>query len=103
MSAGPGQPLSFWLPCLPGILLARLLGLGPVGIGLAWRVQAGVMVPLGWYVLLRRYVGPAPLTAALVILLTADVGAMSGRKQVFGAVDWGEFDYSALPAGRARG
>jgi hypothetical protein len=73
-----GIPLYSWLPCVPGILLARLFDLGPVGIGLAWRLLAGAFIPLGWYLLLRRYLGPAPLTAALVLLLTADVGAMFG-------------------------
>ena len=36
------------LPLLPGILAAKLLALGPLGVGLMWRILAGAAVGLGW-------------------------------------------------------
>ena len=41
------------LPLLPGIWAAKVLGLGPLGVGLMWRVLAGATVGLGWYLLFR--------------------------------------------------
>jgi hypothetical protein len=77
-----GVALYSWLPCVPGILLARLFELGPVGIGLVWRILAATTIPLGWHLLLRRSIAPGPLAAALVVLLTADFGSMFGRPLV---------------------
>jgi hypothetical protein len=77
-----GVALYSWLPCVPGILLARLFDLGPVGIGLAWRILAATTIPLGWYLLVRRSIGPGPLAPAVVVLLTADFGSMFGRPLV---------------------
>src|SRR5205823_1445065 len=73
-----GLPLYSWLPCVPGVLLAKALGLGPVGIGTAWRILAGVSIPLAWYLLVRRAIGPAWVAAVVTLILTADIGSMSG-------------------------
>lgn len=73
-----GVSLYYWLPLGPGILLAKLLDLGPVAIGPAWRALAGASLPLGWYLLVRRFVPSALITAFVVILLTTDIGSMFG-------------------------
>ena len=63
---------------VPGILAAKGLGLGPLGINLAWRALAGLGVALGWYALMRHYLGRPWVAAALAVFMLADVGATKG-------------------------
>lgn len=73
-----GPALYSWIPCVPGVMLARLFGLGPIGIALVWRVLAAVSIASGWYLLVRRGAGSALIAGAVVLLLIADTGAMFG-------------------------
>jgi hypothetical protein len=66
------------LPFLPGVWAAKLLDLGPLGIGLMWRVLAGATVGLAWYVLLRHWIEHPWVAAALVLILLSDPGLCSG-------------------------
>ncbi|MCA1684893.1 MAG: hypothetical protein LC745_02685, partial [Planctomycetia bacterium] len=44
-----GHGLYQGLPLLPGVWVARLLGLGPASVSLVWRVWGGFWAGLGWY------------------------------------------------------
>jgi hypothetical protein len=67
------------LPLLPGIWAAKLLGLGPLGIGLMWRVLAGASIGLAWYVLLRLMVARPWVAASLALILLSDPGLMEAK------------------------
>src|SRR5579864_706578 len=64
-----GATIYPWLLFGPGIVVARVLGLGPLAINLVWRAWAGVSIALGWYLIIRHYVGRPWLAAALAVLL----------------------------------
>lgn len=67
------------LPLLPGVWLARLAGVGPLGVGIAWRVLAGLSIGAAWYLLLRR-TSSAPLVAlGVAVLFLSDGGLTEGR------------------------
>ncbi|MBX6312332.1 MAG: hypothetical protein IRY99_05345 [Isosphaeraceae bacterium] len=68
-----------WLQLVPGIALARALGLGPMGIGLVWRAWSGIFTGLGLYLVSRQYVKRPWIAAALGCLLIADIGLITGR------------------------
>jgi hypothetical protein len=71
-----------WLEFAPGILLAKVLRWGPLGINLAWRIWAGLTIALGWYLIVRHYVRRVWITMALVILLLTDIGITSAHMLV---------------------
>jgi hypothetical protein len=66
------------LPLLPGIWAAKLLGLGPLGVGLMWRILAGATVGLGWYLLFRLKVSRPSVAASLSLILLSDTGLTLG-------------------------
>ena len=66
------------LPLLPGILAAKLLALGPLGVGLMWRILAGATVGLGWYLLFRLKVSRPLVAASLSLILLGDTGLTQG-------------------------
>lgn len=74
-----GTTMYPWSQFGPAILLTRGLGLSPLRINLIWRVWAGVSIALGWYLLIRHYVGQPWLAAILTVFLLADIGLLSGR------------------------
>jgi hypothetical protein len=66
------------LPVLPGIWAAKLLDLGPMGVGMMWRILSGATVGLAWYLLLRLKV-PRPVVAmSLSLILLSDPGLIQG-------------------------
>jgi hypothetical protein len=67
------------LPVIPGVLLARWCGLGPLSINLVWRCQGGAVVGLLWYLLLRAYVRRPLYAAGLTLVLLADGGVVAGQ------------------------
>ncbi|MDB5350696.1 MAG: hypothetical protein JWN86_1943 [Planctomycetota bacterium] len=67
-----------WLQMVPGVMFAKALGWGPMGVNLAWRLFAGVTVPLGWYFVLRQYVKRPSVAAALAVVLMCDIGLVFG-------------------------
>jgi hypothetical protein len=71
-----GKSLYPQLPLLPGVWISRVLGLGPVGIDLTWRILAGVTIPLGWYVLMRQFIARRWLAVALVAVMLTDGGLL---------------------------
>lgn len=64
------------LPILPGVLISRMLGLGVVGIELAWRVVAGASIALAWYILARGYMKSRWVIMVIVAMLLADGGIL---------------------------
>ncbi len=76
LTGGPTyyQPLSI----APGIVLAKLLGLGVWQVGLCWRLLGGVGVAAGWYFVLRQAFRPG-IAAAATCLLLADPGVVHGQ------------------------
>src|SRR5229473_5658738 len=68
-----------WLQLVPGILVAKLLGLSPLGISLVWRAWAGISIASGWYVLARFYTKKTWLALVLTALLLVDIGVVGGR------------------------
>jgi hypothetical protein len=63
-----------WLQYVPAIVTARLLGWGPLGISLVWRIWAGLTIPTAFYLVLRHYLRRPIPACALAVFLTADVG-----------------------------
>ena len=66
------------LPLLPGLWAARALQLDPLGIGLMWRVLAGAMVGLAWYMLFRLKIEHVVIAAGLTLIMLSDVGLING-------------------------
>ncbi|HEX8203303.1 MAG TPA: hypothetical protein VF590_22695 [Isosphaeraceae bacterium] len=64
---------------VPGIIAARVMGLGPLGIGLAWRAWAGLSAGLAWYLVLRRSTPRPAAAAALALVPLGDAGLLHGR------------------------
>jgi hypothetical protein len=76
---GDGPSLYKPLPLLPGIWVAKTLQLGPLGIGLVWRITAGATIGLAWYILVRRWVAGPWAAAAFAMILLSDGGLISGH------------------------
>ncbi len=76
--AGGGANIYRSLSFLPGVWAAKLLGLGPLGIGPTWRVIAGTTIGLGWYVLFRQKLSRPWVAAALAVILLSDPGLVHG-------------------------
>src|SRR5258708_23980887 len=74
-----GRGMYPWLQLVPGILVAKLLGLGPLGISLIWRAWSGVSVASGWYVLARFYTKKTWLAFVLTAFLLVDIGVVGAR------------------------
>jgi hypothetical protein len=78
---GPDAGRSYYssLQLAPGILLARALGLGPLGINIAWRALGGLALGLLWYLLVRLFVSRPLYAAGLAVLLVGDGGVLFGQ------------------------
>lgn len=76
MISAPSPTIFPWLQLAPGILGAKLMGWGPSGISLAWRLWAGATVGLGWYALGVHYLRRPWLASALAIVLMGDAGIL---------------------------
>jgi len=72
-----GTSLYSWLPLAPGILMAKVLCLGPTQINLVWRVWAGLSIGLAWYLLFRHYLERPLIAAACAVFLMGDIGQLS--------------------------
>jgi hypothetical protein len=84
-----GPSLYQGLPLLPGIWIARLIGLGPTGIPLVWRFWGGGLAGLLWYGLVRLHHPSVRVAAAIALLLLTDIGMMEFRPLVrLGLVAW---------------
>ncbi|MEK7684053.1 MAG: hypothetical protein AAB466_01380 [Verrucomicrobiota bacterium] len=74
-----GATMFPWLQLVPGILTAKVLGWGPLGIGMAWRLWAGFSVALGFFLVSYHFL-KSPWIAALVSgLLMVDAGMIWSR------------------------
>ena len=71
-----GVSLFRQLPLLPGVWLAWLLGMGPLGIDVCWRILAGLSLGATWYFLIRQFVARPWVATCLVLVLLADVGLL---------------------------
>ncbi|MBI3191984.1 MAG: hypothetical protein HYZ36_04905, partial [Pedosphaera parvula] len=68
-----------WLQFVPGIVVARCLGLGATGVLLVWRFIAGVTIGAGLFLLLRHFIRRPWLAAGLAGLLMVDSGFIWAR------------------------
>jgi hypothetical protein len=67
---------------VPGVLAARALSLGPLGVNLVWRVWAGFSIGLAWFVIARQATGRTSWALAVAMLLIADRGVIAGKPLV---------------------
>lgn len=74
-----GATLYPQLQLVPGIVTARLLGLGPLGVSLVWRVWTGFSLALGFYLIARLGTSRPRATACLALLMLLDCGFMDSR------------------------
>jgi hypothetical protein len=89
--AGEGPSLYKPLPLLPGIWTARILHLGPLGIGFVWRITAGATIGLAWYILLRRRLQHPWVAVAFTMILLSDGGLIGGLPLLRQAVNTAMF------------
>ncbi|CAN5905878.1 hypothetical protein BH23PLA1_BH23PLA1_22940 [soil metagenome] len=64
---------------LPGVWIARSLGLGPLNIGLVWRLTGGISIGLAFYLLMRIFFRRPWVAAALAVFPLMDGGLFTGR------------------------
>ncbi len=76
LRASDGPSLYKPLPLLPGVMLARLLDLGPLAIGLIWRAMAGLTIGAAWFLLFWILLRKPWLAAALALVLLCDGGVI---------------------------
>ena len=74
-----GHSLYQGLPLIPGIVIARLLSLGPALIPLVWRCLGGGLAGLAWYWVLRVHRASPRVSFAVAILLLTDIGMLEFR------------------------
>lgn len=68
-----------WVQFVPGIVIAKALALGPLGINLVWRIWAGLSIPLSWYLVIRHYVKRPLVASAMTVFLMADIGLLTSH------------------------
>jgi len=95
--ASAGVSLFRQLPLLPGVWMAWVLGLGPLGIDVCWRILGGFSLAVTWYLLIRQSVPRPWIAAALAIVMLVDVGLLSAglffrQVQVLSSVLTGSFN-----------
>ena len=87
-----GHGLYQGLPLLPGIWIARLLGLGPALISLVWRCWGGGLAGLAWYWVVRVHRVRPWVAVAVAIFLLTDIGMLEFRPLLrLGWVAWQVF------------
>ncbi len=74
-----GETHYSWIQLVPGILLTRALGLGPMDVVLVWRILGGLSIPLGISLLLRRYIKRPWIASALTAFLIGDIGLRTAQ------------------------
>jgi hypothetical protein len=72
-----GSTMYPWLQFIPGIMLAKLLGISPIYINIIWRLWAGISIPIAWYLLSRSYLKNSWLSLGTTIILMTDIGVNS--------------------------
>lgn len=73
-------PLKYpWLQFIPFVQVTKIFSASPLAISLAWRIFAGVSIPLAWYGLLRVYRATPFAAAFLATLLSCDSGLLEGK------------------------
>jgi hypothetical protein len=84
-----GHSLYQRLPLLPGIWIARLLGLGPQLISLVWRCWGGGLAGLAWYWVVRSHRVRSSIAIAGAIMLLTDAGMLEFKPFIrLGWVAW---------------
>ncbi|CAN5907240.1 hypothetical protein BH23PLA1_BH23PLA1_41710 [soil metagenome] len=74
-----GETIYSWFQFVPGVLITKALGLGPMDIILVWRVFGGVTIAAGWYLLLRHYFPRPWVVAGLTAFLLGDIGIRTAQ------------------------
>lgn len=68
-----------WLQIVPATLVAKLFGSDPFGVCLVWRIWAGLSLPVGYFLLIRRFVKSPAAASGLVVLLLCAAGMIESR------------------------
>lgn len=80
---GGGRTMFPWQQLGPGVLLARALGWGPLGVSLAWRLLAGLLIGSLTYVTLRQKIRRPAVACVLALFLLADLGLVFGKPLLY--------------------
>ncbi|CAN5893259.1 hypothetical protein BH23PLA1_BH23PLA1_19950 [soil metagenome] len=94
-----GPMMHPWALFIPPAWLGHLLGLDMTGIGPLWRVLAGALIALGFFVAVRPAVPGFWLAWGLAAFLTFDPGVLSGeplKREVLILLDWARGGIEAL-------
>ncbi|MBI3534770.1 MAG: hypothetical protein HY072_04715, partial [Deltaproteobacteria bacterium] len=68
-----------WLQLFPGEIIAWLFRLGPLSIGLIWRIFSGITITTGWYFIFRHYSKKPWLSFMLSVFLFSDAGLLMSK------------------------
>ena len=66
------------LPTMPGLLLAKSLGLGPDLVGCCWRGLGGILIGLGWFGFFRVWLTTRP-SLLMAIWMMTDPGLLQSQ------------------------
>ena len=80
---GGGRTMFPWPQLGPGILLARALGWGTLGVSIAWRLLGGLLIGGLTYLTLRQRLQRPAVACALSLVLLADLGLVFGTPLLF--------------------
>lgn len=80
---GGGRTMFPWQQLGPGVLLARALSWGPLGVSLAWRLLAGLLIGGLTYVTLRQRLRRPAVACVLSLFLLADLGLVFGKPLLY--------------------
>ena len=65
-----------WIQMIPGIVLAKAAGLGPLAVGLIWRAMGAAFISATYYLLTYRITRIKALAVCLTVSICADVGVL---------------------------
>jgi hypothetical protein len=81
--AGGGTGVMFpWLQFAPGVLSAKLLHIGPMHIGILWRIWAGLSIGVTWFLLVRLLAGRLRPALWISLIMIGDIGLLTARPVV---------------------
>ena len=80
---GGGRTMFPWQQLGPGVLLARALSWGPLGVSFAWRLLAGLLIGGLTYVTLRQRLRRPAVACVLTLFLLADLGLVFGKPLLY--------------------
>jgi len=61
---------------IPAVLLAKAFAMGPLMVGMAWRILAGIGLGICWFAVYRSFAMRAWVAAGLAVMMLADQGLL---------------------------